>query len=282
MSRSSFVLVSKSLLVVLILVWAPAGAQPSPADPGQADLERLKQRVNEYFSAVHARRFTRASQFILPGSRDAGEAARPGRARIGNLRIHEIKLEEGSGSAVVSISRQVSAPAGSVRVKEKLRWKKEAGEWFLDPADPPKSDAEIFTEYYYKKRGSPTVAKFEETVFDFGRIVQGDPVRPRFSFRNPSSRDLVVEKIHDPNRFITDRTQKRLIPAGESAEIHLELNTARLRRRFRHVVFVQFEPVREMVALRIKGWVYTAEEIARSPTLSREFGVRKSPAPADP
>ena len=282
MSRSSFVLVSKSLLVVLILVWAPAGAQPSPADPGQADLERLKQRVNEYFSAVHARRFTRASQFILPGSRDAGEAARPGRARIGNLRIHEIKLEEGSGSAVVSISRQVSAPAGSVRVKEKLRWKKEAGEWFLDPADPPKSDAEIFTEYYYKKRGSPTVAKFEETVFDFGRIVQGDPVRPRFSFRNPSSQDLVVEKIHDPNRFITDRTQKRLIPAGESAEIHLELNTARLRRRFRHVVFVQFEPVREMVALRIKGWVYTAEEIARSPTLSREFGVRKSPAPANP
>ena len=282
MSRSSFVLVSKSLLVVLILVWAPAGAQPSPADPGQADLEQLKQRVNAYFSALHARRFSQAREFILPRSRDTAEADRSGRARIGNLRIHEIKLEEGSGSAVVSISRQVSAPAGSVRVKEKLRWKKEAGEWFLDPADPPKSDAEIFTEYYYKKRGSPTVAKFEETVFDFGRIVQGDPVRPRFSFRNPSSRDLVVEKIHDPNRFITDRTQKRLIPAGESAEIHLELNTARLRRRFRHVVFVQFEPVREMVALRIKGWVYTAEEIARSPTLSREFGARKSPAPADP
>ena len=282
MSRSSFVLVSKSLLVVLILVWAPAGAQPSPADPGQADLEQLKQRVNAYFSALHARRFSQAGEFILPRSRDTAEADRSGRGRISNLRVDEVKLEEGNGSAVVAISRLVSAPAGSVRVKQKFRWKKEEGQWFLDPADPPRSDSEIFTEYYYKKRGSPTVAKFEKTVFDFGRVVQGDSVRPRFSFRNPSSQDLVVEKIHDPAGFIADRTEKRLIPAGESVEILLELDTARLRRRFTHVVFVQFEPVREMVKLRITGWVYTAEEVARSPTLSREFGDRKSPAPADP
>ena len=282
MLRLTWFPASRGRLLLMVLACMLAGAGSGKADGGQADLERLKQRVNEYFSAVHARRFTRASQFILPGSRDAAEADRSGRARISNLRVDEVKLEEGNGSAVVTISRLVSAPAGSVRVKQKFRWKKEEGEWFLDPADPPRSDSEIFTEYYYKKRGSPTVAKFEKTVFDFGRVVQGDPVRPRFSFRNPSSRDLVVEKIHAPAGFIADRTQKRLIPAGESAEIHLELDTARLRRRFTHVVFVQFEPVREMVALRIKGWVYTAEEIARSPTLSREFGARKSPAPADP
>ena len=221
-------------LLLVFLAWMLAGAGSGQADRGQADLERLKQRVNEYFSAVHARRFTRASQFILPGSRDAGEAARPGRARIGNLRIHEIKLEEGSGSAVVSISRQVSAPAGSVRVEEKLRWKKEAGEWFLDPADPPRSDAEIFTEYYYKKRGSR-----------YGGEVRGNGLRFRpessreipfgsvFPFATPSSQDLVVEKIHDPEPVSSPTGPKNASSRPESRrEIHLELNTARLRRRF--------------------------------------------------
>ena len=49
-----------------------------------------------------------------------------------------------------------------MKVSEKFRWKKQEGEWFLDPADPPKSDAEIFREYYYEKLGSATIAKFEE------------------------------------------------------------------------------------------------------------------------
>ena len=40
--------------------------------------------------------------------------------------------------------------------------------------------------------------------------------------------------------------------------------------------FVQFEPVKEMVKLRITGKVYTPEEIAQSPSLSQEAAAGKS------
>ena len=226
---------------------------------------------------------TKAKQFVLPHSREAIDAARSGKARITGFSIVEVELEEGDRSAVVTIRRLVTAPAGSVRVKEKFRWKREDGEWFLDPSDdPPKTDSEIFTEYYYKKQGIAPTAEFEERVFDFGLAVQGEPVRPRFSFRNPSSGDIIVEKIHGPDRLITDRTEKRLIPAGAAGEITVELNTAKLHRDFIQDIFVQFEPVKEIVKLRITGRVFTAEEIAKSPSLSKEAAARKSAAPENP
>ena len=283
MLRLTCILVSKGLLPVLLLTWMLASAGTGAADGGQADLERLKQRVNGYFSAVHARQFEKARQFVLPRSRDTIGASGSGKARITGFSIVEVELEEGDRSAVVTTRRVATAGGiGSVRVKEKFRWKREDGEWFLDPDDPPKTDSEIFTEYYYKKQGIAPTAEFEERVFDFGLAVQGEPVRPRYSFRNPSSRDLIVEKIHGPDRLITDRTEKRLIPAGAAGEITVELNTTRLHRDFIQDIFVQFEPVKEIVKLRIKGRVFTAEEIAKSPSLSKEAATKKSAAPETP
>ena len=281
MLRLTCILVSRGLLPVLLLTWMLASAGTGAADGGQADLERLKRRVNEYFSAVHSRQFEKAKQFILPHSREAIDAARSGKSRFTNFGIVEVKLEAGHRSAIVTIRRLVSAPVVRVRVKEKYRWKRVDGEWFLDPADPPKTDAEIFREYYYEKQGSATTAKFEEKVFDFGLAVQGDPVQPRFSFRNLGSEDILVEKIHGPE-YLIDKTEKRLVPAGSAGEITVELNTAKLHRNFVHDIFVQFEPVKEIVKLRITGRVYTPEEIAKSPSLSKEAAAKKSATPATP
>ena len=98
-----------------------------------------------------------------------------------------MELEEGKRSAIVEVEREVAAAvvAGRVKVSKKFRWKLEAGQWFLDPNDPPKTDADIFQEYYYAKRGNDTEAEFEETVYDFDWAAQGDLVRPRFFFKNP-------------------------------------------------------------------------------------------------
>ena len=283
MLRPTCILVSKGLLPVLLLAWMLASAVKSAADGGQADMERLKQRVTAYFSAVQARRFSQAREFILPRSRETVAPPRSGKARISNFRIVGVEPEAGNHSAVVTISRLVAGGGISgLKVSEKFRWKKREGEWFLDPADPPKSDAEIFREYYYEKLGSAAKTRFEETVFDFGKAVQGDSVQPRFSFRNGSSQDITVERIHAPDRLIADRTENRLIPAGESGEIRVELNTAKLHGIFVQDFFVQFEPVKEMVKLRITGKVYTPEEVSQSPSLPQEAAARKSATPANP
>ena len=55
MLRLTCILVSRGLLPVLLLAWMLASAGTGAADGGQAEIERLKQRVNGYFSAVHSR-----------------------------------------------------------------------------------------------------------------------------------------------------------------------------------------------------------------------------------
>lgn len=278
MFRSRFLQVSTGLLLVLGLVRSPAVAVPGPADSADpAEIERIRQRADGYFSAVGSRRFQQARQFILPASRADFDPVRSAKGSVTGFDILGVELEEGKRSAIVDVERQVVAAvvAGRVKVRTKFRWKLEAGQWFLDPNDPPRTDAEIFQEYYYAKRGAATTAEFEETVYDFDWAAQGDLVRTRFSFRNPGSEDLVIEKIYGPE-WLLDRTEMLHIPAGSSGEVRMEFDTSAIRGHVSQDVFVRFEPVREMVKLRIKGRVFTQDEIDRSPSLSKEIAERKA------
>lgn len=278
MFRSRLLQFSKGFLLMLVLVWMPAGGRSSAADSADpSEIERIRQRADDYFSTVGSRRFQKARQFILPASREDFDPIRSAKGTITGFDILGVELEEGKRSAIVEVEREVVAAvvAGRVKVRKKFRWKLEAGQWFLDPNDPPRTDAEIFQEYYYAKRGAATAAEFEHKVFDFDWAARGDLVRPRFSFRNPGSEDLVIQKIYGPE-WLLDRTETLHIPAGSSGEVRMEFDTSAIRGHLSQDVFVQFEPVKEMVKLRIKGRVFTAEEIARSPSLSKEIAERKA------
>jgi hypothetical protein len=274
----------------------PAGARSSAADPeGPADLERLRQRVNGYFTAVRSGQFDRAEQFILPQSRDSSTRGRRQRSRITGFSIVEVTPEEGRRSAVVVVKLEVMAPmiAGRFPVEQKFRWKRESGEWFFDPADPPRTNSNLFQEYYLEKQSAranpkpgktprPLDVEFEKTVYEFEWVLQGDPVQSRFPFRNLTSEDIVVERVYGPDWLIEDRTEKRLIPAGEAGQIIVDVNTSNLRLDIGQDIFVRFEPIKELVKLRIKGRVFTAEDVARSPSLSEEAAARRAAQAATP
>lgn len=278
MYRSRLVRNFNGFLLVPVLAWMALGAGSSAPDSADSvEIERIRQRANDYFSAVGSQRFRQAGQFILPASRESFDPPRSAKGSIAGFSILGVELEEGEHSAIVEVERKVVAAvvAGRVKVRNRFRWKLEDGEWFLDPNDPPRTDAEIFQEYYYAKRGADTTAEFEATLYDFDWAAQGDLVRPRFSFRNPGSEDLVIEKVYGPE-WLLDRTETLHVPAGASGEIKMELDTSAIRGPLSQDVFVRFEPVKEMVKLRIRGRVFTPEEIARSPSLSREAAERKA------
>ena len=284
MIRSRLVQTSKGVLLVPLLALMLMVAGSTAADSADsAEIERIRQRADNYFSAVGSRRFQQARQFILPASREDFSPNRSAKGSITGFSILGVELEEGRRSAIVEVEREVIAAvvAGRVKVRKKFRWKLDAGQWFLDPNDPPRTDAEIFQEYYYAKRGAATTADFEERVYDFDWAAAGDLVRPRFSFRNPGSQDLVIEKIYGPE-WLLNRTETLHIPAGSSGEIKMEMDTSRIRGRFSQDIFVRFEPVKEMVKLRIKGRVFTQEEIARSPSLTKKAAARKAAQAATP
>lgn len=290
MFQSRFVEVCSGLLLVLVLTWKPAGAQSSPAEQaGGAEMERLRQRVSGYFTALRSGQSGRARQFVLPASREAVDGGQSAKSGITGFSIVEVTLEEGGGSAVAEVRLEVMAPmmAGRFPIDSKLRWKKESGEWFFDPSDPPESNSKLFKEYYLDKQAAranpspgqtppPLTVEFEKTVHEFEWVLQGDPVRPRFPFRNLTSEEIVVEKIYGPNWLIKDRTEKRLIPAGETGVIIVDVDTSNLRLDIGQDIFVRFEPIKEMVKLRIKGRVFTAEDVAKSPSLSKEAAARKA------
>ena len=260
----------KSWLPLAVLAWMLAGAPSGLSGPDPAGLDRLRQRVNAYFEAVHAGRLDQAAQFVLPASREAVRSARPGKSRVLGFAVLSVKLEEGNVSALVTVKRTLTAGipfmAGGVPVKQRLRWKLREGEWYLDPADPPPSHAALMKEYYYDKRAAranpkpgqtppPLEVEFQQTVFNFGKVDRGAPVQPRFAFRNLASHDILVEKIHGPEWLIKDATEQRVVPAGADGEIRIDVDTSRLKRQVIQDFFVQFEPIQEMVKLNIRGWV---------------------------
>ena len=276
-----FVQASAGLLLVPALAWMPKTAGSGSVDT--AEVARIRQRAGDYFSAVGSRRFHKARQFILPASREDFDPNRSAKGTVTGFSILEVELEEGKRSAVVEVEREVVAAvvAGRVKVRTKFRWKLEAGEWFLDPNDPPRTDAEIFQEYYYAKRGNDTTAKFEQTAYDFDWAAQGDRIGLSFPFRNPGAEDLVIEKIYSPE-WLLNRTEVRHVPAGAAGEIRMELDTSAIRGHLSQDVFVRFEPVKEMVKLHIRGRVFTEDEIANSPSLSKEIAERKAAESSTP
>lgn len=296
MFRSRFVEVFNGFLLVLALAWMPAGARSGAADQSHpADVERLSRRVSGYFTALCSGEIDKAEQFILPQSLDASTLGRSRTSRITDFKVVEIALEEGNHSAVAEVKLKVLAPftAGGFSVGKKFRWKKESGEWFFDPADPPKVNSKLFQEYFLDKQAAranpepgktppPLQVEFEETVHEFEWVLQGDPVQSRFPFRNLTSEDIIVEKIYGPDWLIEDRTENRRIPAGEAGEIVVDVNTSNLRLDVGQDIFVRFEPIKELIKLRIKGRVFTAEDVAKSPSLSQEAAARKAAEAATP
>ena len=245
--------------------------------PG-SEIETIKSRVSEYFTALHNGEVEIARELIHPQSRKSRRAGQLGDSSIIAFNILRVDIEEGGNSAIVEISREVLGPAvvGRITVKEKYRWKLVSGEWFFDPNDTPMSDSLIFRDYYHKKNADRATAKkngetpipleveFNKKLFDFGIAIKGTSLIIKFSFDNLAKEKIKVEKIFFPEWFIKDVTKVRNFKPGESGEILFNLDTSKFLGDVRQDVFVQFEPIKELIKLTIEGEVYREEDIPDS------------------
>ena len=251
-------------------------AGPIPAQDDQR--ERIKLRVEQYYQAVQSNQQARVTEFIVPKAR--GTFFPQFDPKLVATRVAEVKVEEGGNSAVVKIISQVMVPSAMrpVDVPSLVRWKKDSGEWLYDPQDPPRTLASIFKEYYWDKqaararqdpKATPLEVKFDKEELDFGMAAKGNTLNLKFTFTNLTSKDLVIEQLYLQEQLMRDLTSERVIKPGKKGEIIFALETGSLYREFEHDVFVQFEPIKEIVKLKVKGKVFTAKEIAESLKLSK-------------
>jgi len=256
--------------LLFIHAWLLSADQIS-AQESQND--KIKLRVEQYYQAVQSNQQAKVAEFVVPKARGAFFPQFD--PKLVGIRVAEIKLEEGGTSAVVKVISQVMAPTimRPIDVPSLVRWKKESGEWFFDPQDPPRTLASIFKEYFWDKQAArakkdpavpPIEVKFDKDVVDFGMAAKGSTVNLKFSFTNLSSKDLVIEQLYLQEQLMRDLTSERVIKPGKKGEVIFTLETGPLYREFEHDVFVQFEPIKEIVKLKVKGKVFTAQEIAES------------------
>lgn len=71
-----------------------------------------------------------------------------------------------------------------------------------------------------------TELEFDEQVFDFGDIRQGEVVRHTFVFKNIGNVDAIIENVKPSCGCTKLKAPTAPIPAGESGEIEIEFNSA--------------------------------------------------------
>jgi len=247
-------------ILLMIPTLCLAAHPPEPA-------ETLKERVTQYFAAVQSNDIGKAKEFVLEKSRHTFFPQFD--SKLVGWRVADVHLENQQTSAVVRLLCQVMIPAAMqpVDVPQLQRWKLDAGSWYFDPSDPPPSDASVMKKYYFEKVKSklgkdPSQwdVRFDEEAHNFGVAVKGTTVTVKFSFTNQTKQPLRVEKLL-LHQLMKDLTTTRVVPAGKKGEIIIALDTAPLYRDFDQDIFVQFEPIQEMVKLKVQGRVFTAKDL---------------------
>jgi hypothetical protein len=256
-----------SIKLLLMLLVCFASSAPFIADQSSNAAESIKERVTQYFAAVQSNDIGKAKEFVLEKSRQSFFPQFDN--KLVGVRVAEIDVARDKTSAVVKLLCQVMIPSAmqAVDVPQFQRWKFVGANWYFDPADPPPSEASVLRKYYWDKLKSkegkdPTQwdVRFEKEAQDFGIAVKGTAVTLKFPFTNQSKQELRVERVI-LHQLMKDSTSTRTIAPGQKGEIVITLDTAPLYRDFNHDIFVQFEPIQEMVKLKVQGRVFTAKDL---------------------
>ena len=231
---------------------------------GDSDEEKLRQRVTEFYKALQANQSAKAETFVR-------DTAKPGfrlapQSNVVAFRIAGITPEPERNSAVVEIALKTIAPfiALSVEIPVLARWKKENGEWFFDPDDPPKTMGDKFQDCYYQRQEKQILpeVKLDKDFIDFGVVTQGKTLNLRFPFTNQSSKEIKVEKVYVQSPYMKDVSAQAAIKPGKKSEIAIDLDTSPLHLDYDTTVFIEFQPINECARVRIKGRIFTAKELS--------------------
>jgi hypothetical protein len=247
--------------------------------------DKLKQRVTEFYTAVQANQIEKAAPYVTEKARDSFKTQSHG--KFTGFEITHVEMEQDGQSAIVELSFKVLIPTiiRQVYMPDRARWKLVSGEWFYDPENVPPQLGDKFKEYYYDKHpagnaqsseaknGTPTVSSvsFERDLIDIGLVDKGKVVNLRFPFTNQSSQEIRIEEFHFRGvSFLKSTTTKTAFKPGEKGEISVDLDTTELSGVLDNSFFVEFQPIKEMVSLRVKGKV-SVKQKADAPKPAKSF-----------
>jgi hypothetical protein len=274
--KSSGLLITPVMVSVLFFFGFQLRCQSEDKVP-----DKLKERVTEFYTAVRANQMDKAVQYVTEKSRDSFKTQSHG--KFTGFEITHVEMEQDGQSAIVELSFKVLIPTiiRQVHMPDRARWKLVSGEWFYDPEDVPPQLNDKFKEYYYDKlpagnessgaKRAPSVS-FERDLIDIGLVDRGKVVNLRFPFTNQSSQEIRIEEFHFRGvPFLKSATTKTVFKPGEKGEISVDLDTTELSGVLDNSFFVEFQPIKEMVSLRVKGKVSVKQKADAPKPTAKSF-----------
>jgi len=79
----------------------------------------------------------------------------------------------------------------------------------------------------HAEKGTKPVITFDETVHDFGDIIQGERVTYSFTFHNTGGSDLLITKVSTSCGCTVGKYPKEMIKPGEGGEIEVTFDSHR-------------------------------------------------------
>jgi hypothetical protein len=247
--------------------------------------DKLSQRVTEFYTAVRTNQIDKAAEYVIERARDSFKSQSHGKFLA--FEITHVEMEQGGQSAIVELSFKVLIPTiiRQIFIPDRTRWKLVSSDWFYDPEDAPPQMGDKMKEYYYDKRpiGDAKSAKskgpskvstipFERDVIDVGLVERGKILNLRFPFTNQSSQEIKIEELFFRGvPFLKSTTTKMTFKPGEKGEISVDLDTSELSGVLDHSFFVEFQPIKEMVSLRIKGKVSVKQKTEAPKAPAKSF-----------
>ena len=104
--------------------------------------------------------------------------------------------------------------------------------------------------------------QFASTVYDFGRVRAGDPVKHTYVFTNTGCATLVVTNVQPQCGCTTAGEWSRQVEAGKTGSIPIQFNTANYSTPvFKQITVVCNDKSQQTVFLQLKGVVYKPLDI---------------------
>ncbi len=107
------------------------------------------------------------------------------------------------------------------------------------------------------KERAPVIS-FEETVFNFGKIKQGESIDHDFVFSNTGESDLIIRRIRSGCGCTAIEPQKTLLKPGETSSIKTVFNSGGFSgRQSKGITVISNDPFSPNIVLRVTGEVLT-------------------------
>ena len=275
-----------SLLLFLHLLSAPRLlGQTADATQANPEVQKIKERATEYYTELKSKEFKKAAELVLPKSKKRFLTQK--QDPIDAFRIIQVNIEEGGTSAIVEASVSQGGTAAfpyRMELPNSTRWRLLKGNWYCDIENPPLTLAQKMEEYSKRTQSAPgplpglstgTEVKFDQDRVKFGTVAIGPPVTLKFPFTNLSNQPIKVENVYLRAGFLKNKTEKTVVKPQEKGEVVVELDTSQLKGYIVHSILVEFQPIKEMIQLYIKGRILPLDQILPPSSNNPAEGTKK-------